>query len=435
MTMNQGKITNGNGGGLQNRSGLVAALDVGSTKMCCLIARPTASRDAEKQPGFEVVGIGHQVSKGIKAGAIVDMDAAENAVRATVAAAEEMAGETVRRVVVSMPGPALQSRLIAYEISVAGQQVGDADLRRILDPASLSTEVAPGHEMLHALPVGYSLDGSKGVRDPRGMFGDKLGVNLHIVSTSQTSARNLETCLSRGHLEIATKVAPAYASAQACLVDDERDLGVTCIDMGGGTTSVAVYFDGEMVFTDTLGIGGAHVTSDIARGLSTPMVHAERMKTLYGSAMPSPSDDQEIIKVPQIGEAEDVEAVQVPRSMLIGIIRPRLEETFEMVRTRLEAAGFDKVAGRRVVLVGGASQLPGIADLAGQILEKQVRIGRPRSLPGLADAMAGPAFATCCGLLTHTMNAPLDAAQSARFGGHESTGRLGRIGQWLREHF
>jgi len=159
------------------------------------------------------------------------------------------------------------------------------------------------------------------------------------------------------------------------------------------------------------------------------------MKTLYGSAMPSPSDDREIIKVPQIGEADDNEAAQVPRSLLVGIIRPRLEETFEMVRARLEAAGFDKVAGRRVVLVGGASQLPGVPELAGQILDKQVRLGRPRAMPGLADAVAGPAFATCCGLLSHALNSPVDAAQASSFAAHESSGRLGRIGQWLREHF
>lgn len=421
----------------KTRSGLIAALDVGSTKMCCFIARPTSGKavrgEGERAAGYEIVGIGHQVSRGMRAGAIIDMDAAEAAVRATVEAAEEMAGDTVRQVVVALPGAVTQSRLIAYEVSVAGHQVGDPDLRRILDPAALTGEVPDGHELIHALPVGFTLDGNKGVRDPRGMYGDKLGVNLNVVSASQTAVRNLETCLARGHLEVETKVVPAYAAAQACLVDDERELGVTCIDMGGGTTSVAVFFDGEMVFTDTLGIGGAHVTNDIARGLSTPLNHAERMKTLYGSAMPSPSDDREIIKVPQIGETEDGDAVQVPRSMLIGIIRPRLEEIFELLHGRLETAGFDKVAGRRVVLTGGASQLPGVPELASQILDKQVRMGRPREMSGLADAVAGPAFATCRGLLQHVIENPKAASAAAGF--QESAGRFGRIGQWLRQHF
>lgn len=422
----------------KTRTGLIAALDVGSTKMCCFVARPSSAKavreTAPDASGYEIVGIGHQVSHGVRAGAIVDMDAAEAAIRATVAAAEEMAGETVRRVVVGVPGPATRSRLIAYEVSVAGHQVGEQDLRRIMDPGSLGGEVPEDHDLIHALPVGYSLDGNKGVRDPRGMFGEKLGVNLNVVSTAKTAVRNLETCLSRGHLEIETRVVPAFASAQACLVADERDLGVTCIDLGGGTSSVAVFFDGEMVFTDTLPLGGAHVTSDIARGLSTPLAHAERMKTLYGSAMPSPSDDREVIKVPQIGESDDTEAAHVPRSMLIGIIRPRLEETFELIRSRLEAAGFDKVAGRRVVLTGGASLLPGVPELAGMILDKQVRMGRPRPMAGLADAVAGPAFATCRGLLQHVLDNPAVAAQ-AHGSMQDSTGRFGRIGQWLRQHF
>lgn len=422
----------------KTRSGLIAALDVGSTKMCCFVARPSSAKAArETAPdasGYEIVGIGHQVSHGVRAGAIVDMDAAEAAIRATVAAAEEMAGETVRRVVVGVSGPATRSRLIAYEVSVAGHQVGEQDLRRIMDPASLGGEVPEDHDLIHALPVGYSLDGNKGVRDPRGMFGEKLGVNLNVVSTAKTAVRNLETCLSRGHLEVETRVVPAFASAQACLVADERDLGVTCIDLGGGTSSVAVFFDGEMVFTDTLPLGGAHVTSDIARGLSTPLAHAERMKTLYGSAMPSPSDDREVIKVPQIGESDDAEAAHVPRSMLIGIIRPRLEETFEMIRSRLEAAGFDKVAGRRVVLTGGASLLPGVPELAGMILDKQIRMGRPRPMAGLADAVAGPAFATCRGLLQHALDNPAVASQ-AHGSMQDSQGRFGRIGQWLRQHF
>ena len=417
----------------KTRSGLIAALDVGSSKMCCFIAKPKSPSRAGSAD-LQIVGIGHQVAHGVRGGAIIDLEAAENAVRATVEAAEVMAGETIKDVVVNMPGTLL-SRLIAYEISVAGHQVGDTDVSRIMDPASLASEVPGDHALMHAIPVGYSLDGNKGVRDPRGMFGDKLGVNLHVVSAPRTAARNLETCLQRAHLGVAGKVAPAYASAQACLVDDERELGVTLIDMGGGTTSVSVFFDGEMVFATQLPVGGSHVTNDIARGLSTPLVHAERMKTLYGSTMPSPSDDREIIQVPQIGEESDADAQPIPRSILVGIIRPRIEETLEMVRAALSDAGFDKVAGRRVVLTGGASQLPGLPELAGMILDKQVRMGRPVPMEGLADAVAGPAFATCQGLLLHALKHPADRPVSGARSSHETGGRLGRIGQWFREHF
>jgi cell division protein FtsA len=205
--------------------------------------------------------------------------------------------------------------------------------------------------------------------------------------------------------------------------------------MGGGTTSIAVFFDGELVHTDCVPVGGVHVTNDVARGLSTPLEDTERMKTLYGNAMPSPSDDREFIKVPRIGEDDDAESGQVPRSMLVGIIRPRLEEIFEMVRARLEATGFDKVAGRRVVLTGGACQLPGAPELAAMVLDKQVRLGRPRTVEGLAEAVSGPAFSTCTGLLGLGADTVAKAPTRAYRPTEEPNGRMSRLGQWIREYF
>lgn len=412
-----------------NRGGFVAALDVGSTKVSCFIARAGGAQ------GYRIVGIGHQVSKGVRAGNVVDMDAAEAAVRATVEAAEQMAEENIRSVVVNVSAGAPQSRLIAYEISLAGYEIGDSDLRRVLDATGIRHDLGHERELVHAIPVSYSIDGNKGVRDPRGMFGERLGVNMHVVSTAAGALRNLETCIRRCHLEITDRVVSPFASALSCLVDDERQLGVSLIDMGGGTTTISVFFDGEVVHTDAIAVGGMHVTKDIARGLSTPLAHAERMKTLYGSVAPSPSDDREVIKVPLIGEEEESEAQQIPRSMLVGIIRPRLEETFEMVRSRLESAGFDKVAGRRAVLTGGASQLPGVRELAGMVLDKQVRLGRPRPVEGLAEAASGPAFATCVGLLNFAVENSAETHLGAYRPIEEPNGRFGRFGQWLRENF
>jgi cell division protein FtsA len=327
------------------------------------------------------------------------------------------------------------SRLIAYEISIAGHQVSDADLRRILDQENLLQEQPKNYELVHAVPVGYSIDGNRGVRDPRGMYGDRLGVNMHVVTANAGPIRNLETTISRCHLELETKISSPFASALACLTEDEKKLGATYIDMGGGTTSIAVFFDGELVHTDCIPIGGNHVTTDIARGLATPLSQAERIKTLYGNAMPSASDDRETVIVPPIGEDGSTEAYQVPRSMLVGIIRPRLEETFEMVRARLEDAGFDKVAGRQVVLAGGAAQLPGARDLAGLILDKQVRMGRLLPFEGLAESVSGPAFATCAGLLRYAMQNSVGASDKTFRPVEESTNRIGRIGQWMRENF
>ncbi len=416
-------------GSKRNRNGLIAALDVGSTKVCCLIA---AAGDGEAP---RIVGIGHQVSRGLRSGAVVDMEAAETAIRATVEAAEQMAGENIRQAIVNISGGTPESRLIAYEISIAGHEIGDSDLRRILDPAEARTAMAADRDIIHAIPVGYTIDGNRGVRDPRGMFGERLGVNMHLVSAASGVIRNLSTCVARCHLDIESLIVSSYASALATLVEDEKQLGVTLIDMGGGTTSIAVFFDGELVHTDCVPVGGVHVTNDVARGLSTPLEDAERMKTLYGSAMPSPSDDREAIKVPRIGEDDDVGSGQVPRSMLVGIIRPRLEETFEMVRARLEATGFDKVAGRRVVLTGGACQLPGVPELAAMVLDKQVRVGRPRAVEGLAEAVSGPAFSTCAGLLGIGAHTVADTTNRAYRPMEVPNGRLSRLGQWLREYF
>ncbi|MHA1567922.1 MAG: cell division protein FtsA, partial [Alphaproteobacteria bacterium] len=276
--------------------------------------------------------------------------------------------------------------------------------------------------------------------DPRGMFGERLGVEMHRVTAATGALRNLSTCVARCHLSVEANVVAPYASGLACLVADERKLGTTVIDMGGGTTSFAVFIDGHIVYSDCVPVGGQHVTNDIARGLSTPIAHAERMKTLYGSALVSASDEREVIDVPRIGESGIDHANHVPRSLLIGIIRPRLEETLELVRDRLEAAGFDRISGRRVVLTGGASQLQGAVDLAALILDKQARIGRPVSIAGLAEATGGPAFSTAAGLLTYAVENPTGIAEglfapSANDNQQAPTGFIGKAGEWLRQNF
>ncbi|MEM7222163.1 MAG: cell division protein FtsA [Pseudomonadota bacterium] len=418
----------------RTRNGLCAALDVGSSKICCFIA----TLDSKQQP--QVRGIGHQASLGVRNGAVVDMEACEGAIRNAVESAEAMAGETIDRVVVNLSGGYPASSSVAVEVSIAGHEVGEADLQRALrrsQPGEADVNGAEiNRQLIHTIPVSYSIDGSRGVRDPRGMYGERLAVTLHMVTASSGAVRNLTTCIQRCHLDVSGYVVSPYASGLATLVEDEKELGVTVIDMGGGTTTIAVFFEGKVIYTDMVPVGGNHVTNDIARGLSTPLVHAERMKTLYGHAVAAAADDREQIDVPQVGEAEhDCEIQQVPRSILVGIIQPRLEETFELVRSRLEQSGFDKVAGRRVVLTGGASQLPGLRDLAGLMLDKQVRIGRPNRALGLAEATSGPAFATSAGLLSfvanHDMTAPVELDEKVK----EPSGLIGRLGHWFREHF
>ena len=346
-----------------------------------------------------------------------------------------MAGENVRSVFVGTSGGAPNSSFAEVEVDIGGREVVERDIQRAFDRLQLSDE-GPERDILHAVPIDYALDGSPGIRDPRGMYGESLRVRLHIVSVANGGLRNLLGCVSHCDLQIAAPVAAAYASGLACLVSDEIDLGATCIDFGGGTTKLAIFGGGNLVWTETLPIGGDHVTNDIAQGLSTPIVSAERMKRLHGSPADESADASESIEVPEIGpeNGRSGTAHQVPRSMLTRIVRARMEEIFEFACARIEASGLDKWSGNRVVISGGASQTYDLADLAGRILDKQVRLARPLSLPGLAQAVSGPEFATCAGLLVYAARKHAEPwavpARDAAAGPFTNT--LARLGQWLR---
>jgi cell division protein FtsA len=411
---------------LRPRGGFVGAVDIGSTKACCFIAKV---EDGEPR----IVGIGHQVSKGVRNGVVADIEAASQSVLHAIHAAEEMAGTTLNEVVINISGGFGASRLVKAELALNGREVNDSLMHRVLDQGHRIKDV-PDRTLIHSIPVGFSIDGGRSIRDPRGLFGQKLVVNMNIVTAAVGAVRNLSNCIARCHLETAAVVVSPYASGLSCLVEDESELGVTVIDMGGGTTTIGVFFDGNLVFADGIAVGGLHVTNDIARGLSTPVAHAERMKTLYGSAIASASDEREMITVPLVGEEEDGHANHVSKSILVGIIAPRLEETFELVRDRLEASGFDKITGRRVVLTGGASQLPGARELAGLILDKQVRVGRPLRIDGLAEATQGPAFATAAGLVHFALSERAEIPRRGRALTEQPNGLIGRLGHWVREY-
>ena len=412
---------------IRPRGSMVAALDIGTTKVCCFIARV-------EDDNPRVLGIGHQISRGLRNGAIIDLETAASSILNAVHAAEEMAGETISRVVANLSGGFSASRIIRTEIGVTGREITDADMQRALETGYLLRE--PGdRQVIHSVPVGFSVDDSRGIRDPRGMFGERLGVNMHVVTASAAAVRNQTSAIGRSHLEVEALVVSPYAAGLSCLVEDEIGLGVTVIDMGGGTTTIGVFFDGNLIFADYVPVGGGHVTNDIARGLSTPIAHAERLKTLFGSAIAASTDEREMIAVPQIGEEDEGHVNHVPRSLLVGIIAPRIEETFELVRNRLEASGFDKVAGRRVVLTGGACQLHGAREFAGLILDKQVRIGRPQRVAGLAEATGGPAFATTAGLLHFALSERAEASGARRSAAGPPAGVFGRLGHWLKQNF
>jgi cell division protein FtsA len=373
------------------RAGPFGVLDVGSTKITCLIGR------TESDGTLRVLGGGFTRSRGVRGGGITDLDEAERAIRAAVALAEEMADYRLRTVTVNLSCGQPESRLFNVQWPVGGRQVTEADVRRVISEAR-ARSITEGRETIHSLPVSFAVDETVGVVDPRGHHCDQLSARLHVVDALSMALRNLGNAVQRCDLEISEVVCAPFASGLSCLVEDERELGATLVDMGGGTTSLAVFGEGELLHTAQVPVGGQHVTRDIAGVLSTPIDNAERLKTLYGNAHGSPDDEREILPVQLIGE-EDHQFARIPRSMVVGIIKPRLEETFEMVRDRLDGAGLGRAASSRVVLAGGASQLVGVRELAMRILNRPVRLGRPSALRGLPEAASGPAFATATGML------------------------------------
>ena len=422
------------------RSSIVSVLDVGTSKVVCLIARLEPAGDSDLLRGrthrAQIIGIGHQRSRGLKAGAVVDLDAAEQSIRQAVDAAERMARVEIRSVIVSTTGGRLGSRSLSAEVGLRGESVSSGDINRAFGAASVNA-VMPQRTILHALETGFSLDGARGIRDPQGMIGRKLGVDMHVVTSDEYAVRNLMLAVERCHLEVEAVVAGPYAAGLSVVVDDEAEMGVAVVDFGAGTTSVGVFHGGALVHTDAVAVGGNHITMDIARGFTTTLSHAERLKTLYGSTIASASDDRETIAVESVDD-EDRNAVHhVPKSHLVRVIKPRVEEILEFVRDRLNAAGLGGVMNRRIVLTGGTAQLLGMPDLARRILSKQVRVGRPLGVQGLPDAMKGPAFAATIGLLVYPQVAGLERFEPVE-GSYLATGTDGylhRMGRWLKESF
>ncbi len=422
---------------LQPKGSLIAALDIGSSKIACFIAKVK-----DDNGNIDLIGIGHQASQGIRSGTVIDLDAAESSIRQAVHAAEHMAAEVtrgypLREVIINVPAVHTQSHLMRVDVQVLGEAVTDNDIRRALakaqDQAVRQNETNP-IELIHSIPTAFRIDGHEGIKEPRGLYGQMLEVDVHLVTGNMGGLRNIASCIESSHLDITALCSSPYAAGLAALVDDEMDLGCTVIDMGGGTTSIAVFQGRELIYADAIPVGGQHVTSDIAKGLTTSIAAAERLKTLYGGAIATMTDDKDLIDVPQLGEDEHTLPNHVPRSYLVSIIQPRIEETFEMVRSRLNDVGLAQVAGRRVVLTGGASQISGLRELGQMVLDKQVRLGRPMRLQGLPDAVAGPAFATTAGLM-HYVTERTEEMPAEIMSNVDAGSLFQRAKMWLKENW
>jgi len=419
------------------RTVVVAALDVGTSKIACLIARlrPHPQEVLRRRShAVEIIGFGHTGASGMKAGTVVDLDAAEETLRHAVDLAERMAAVEIESVVVSVTAGRIASELFAATVDVAGS-VSNADIERVLAAGSANSARA-GRVVLHSLPIGFSLDDARGIRDPRGMLGRRFGVDMHIVGTDVAAARNLMLAVERCHLAIEAMVASAYAAGLAVLADDEADLGAALLDMGAGTTTLGVFSGGRCMHVDGFALGGHHVTMDLARGLNASVYDAERIKTLYGSVIAGGSDERDMITVQPVGDEREPPQL-VSRAVLTRIIKPRVEEILEMVRDRLAASPFAAEPRGRVILTGGASQLTGLPELATRILGRPMRIGRPLGISGLPDSAKGPAFAAAAGLLVYPQAAHLEHYEPRRTRQlmTGTGGYVARVGRWLRESF
>jgi cell division protein FtsA len=422
------------------RAKIVAALDIGTTKITCVIAEAVPQKHklpgGSNQPLLKVLGIGHQASRGLKGGAIVDVEQAERAVRIAVDSAERMAETTIGDVFVAITGGRPATRTYTASVATRNGEVGFGDIDAVLGEAA--TQVEPKRRtILHLTPVQFHLDGVKGIKAPAGMYGETLSADLRAVTVDQAAIKNLALVVERCHLSLAgTAIAP-YAAAKSVLAEDEMGLGVTLLELGGATTGIAVFQDGHLVFADVVPIGGQHVTNDIARGLSTTVAHAERMKTLWGTALASSLDEREMIAVPALGERGVDTVHKVPKSMLTGIIRPRLEEIFEKVKERLKEAGVEQPKPRRLVLTGGGSQLTGIRDMAAAVLDAQTRIGSPLNIAGLPEVARTPCFGVAAGLLVYALKPDQHHAVPRSLQGNTINGGsyMRRVGRWIAESF
>jgi cell division protein FtsA len=421
------------------RSAMVAALDVGTSKIACLIGRlkPRQSQDVlpQRSHSIDVLGFGHTLARGIKAGAVIDLADAEAAVRQAVDAAERSAKMQLHSVVVSVSAGRPASELFSASIDVASS-ISERDIARVL-AAGRRHSARPGRAVLHSLPIGYVLDNANGIRDPRGMLGRRFGIDMHVATTDVSVARNLMLAIERCHLDVEAMVASSYVAGLSTLADDEADLGAALIDMGAGTTTIAVFSGGRFTHADGFALGGRHVTLDLARGLNARVSDAERIKTLYGSVLTGAADERDMIAVPPVDNDEREAPQFVSRANLVRIIKPRVEEILEMVRDRLASSPFASEPRGRVVVTGGASQLTGLAGLATQILGRPVRIGRPLGVSGLPEQAKGPAFAAATGLLIYPQTAHLEhfEPRATRQSATGKSGYIARVGRWLRESF
>ncbi len=413
---------------------IVVGIDVGTTKICTLVA-------CEEPPGqIRILGTGIEPSQGIKKGVVVDLAAASQAVSRSIDKAERTSGLEITSALVSLAGSQVSSVNSHGVVGVSGRVIDQGDIERAIE-AARAVAIPHNREIIHVIQRGFDVDGQGGIRMPLGMHGYRLEVETHIITASAASVENLRQCVGASGVEVSQFVLNPLASAEVVLNETERQMGVVVVDMGGGTTDMAIYIDGDVWYTSVLAVGGNHITSDIAHGLRLPMSQAEEVKILHGHAVQAEVDAQEFFNIRPFGEQD---TVQVSRRELAEIIEARVEEIFGLVLQEIKRSGYDGLLPAGVVLTGGSSALPGIRTLGTRVLGVPVRIAQPDNLVGMADKLQSPAFSTGVGLLrwAFLMSEFIPQGDRKRSGYPRASGeveggatRMEKLKNWLRRLF
>jgi cell division protein FtsA len=403
---------------------IIVGLDIGTTKIAAIVGEVT-------EEGVDVIGIGTAPSKGLRRGVVNNIDATVSSIQAAIDEAENMAGCEIQTVYAGISGAHVRGLNSHGIVAVKDKEVRDADVARVIEAAK-AVAIPMDREVLHVLPQQYVIDDQDGIRDPVGMAGVRLEAKVHIVTTAVTSAQNVVKCANRCGLSVADIVLEPLASAQAVLEDDEKELGVAVIDIGGGTCDVVVYAEGALVHSAVLPLGGSHITNDVATVLRTPLDSAEKIKKKYGVASRALVEDGATMEVPSVGGRGPL---VIPRVQLAEIIEPRVEEIFEHIKRELMRSGYADGLAAGVVLTGGATALDGVCDVAEQVLGVPARRGMPGRVGGLVDVVRSPAYATGVGLVLYGARHGRQLALRAPAGAQSDRGVFRRVWGRLAEMF
>lgn len=407
---------------------IFTGVDVGSTKVCTLVAR------TESHGNLRILGVGIEPSRGMRRGVVVDMEAAAQAVFKSKEKAERTSGVEIIDALVSLAGANVSSVNSKGVVGVTGRVIDHDDVARAVD-AARAVAIPHNREIVHVIQRGFNVDGQEGIRTPIGMHGYRLEVECHIITAAAASIENLRQCITAADLDVSQFVLNPLASAEVVLTETERQMGVVVCDVGGGTTDMAIYVDGDIWHTAVLGLGGNHITSDIAQVLRLPGAQAEEVKLQHGNADPDEIDRRQYFNIKPFGEREPV---QVSHYELVQIINARVEEIFGLVVQEIKRSGYDGLLPAGMVLTGGTSALPGIRKIAGKILGVPVRLAQPENIIGLSDRLNSPAFSTGIGLLRWSaLMHEVAPVEPTRGGFHwpwsfDSSNRLEKLSDWLK---